>query len=65
MNGRSALPPGVRDVRLNALARSVVIEYDAQRIPPAMLDELVTTREDARAEELLRELDTLSREIVA
>ena len=59
------LPPGVHDMRLNALARSVVIEYDAKRIPPALLEELVEAREDDLAAERLRDLDTILQTINA
>jgi len=59
VNNRSSLPPGVHGLRLNALARSVVIEYSSRDIPPELLDELITSREDARAEHLLRELDAI------
>jgi len=63
MQSRPALPPGVRDVRLNAAAWSVVIEYDARHIPPAMLEELLHAADDARAAELLAELDAMTRTI--
>lgn len=53
LNNHSSLPPGVRTLRINALARSVVIEYAAERYPPALLEELVDTRDDARAAEIL------------
>ena len=62
---RGELPPGVRSARLNAMARSVVIEYDAEHIPPELLEELVTTRGQERAEALLRELDAILRNINA
>lgn len=48
-------------MRLNTLARSVIIEYDAESVSPALLEELVTTGDDARAAEILRELDTILR----
>lgn len=63
VNNRSSLPPGVSGLRLNALARSVVIEYSSHGIPPELLEELITTKEDARAEQLLRELDAILRTI--
>lgn len=53
------IPDGVSNVRLNSLARSVVIEYDHGRIPPDMLEELVSTPDDARAGDLLRSLNDI------
>lgn len=58
-----SLPPGVHSMRLNALARSVVIEYSPQSIPPSLLEELMHAKDDARAAELLHELDTLLQNI--
>ncbi|SMP77148.1 HMA2 domain-containing protein [Desulfonatronum lacustre] len=55
MATHSELPPGVFSVRVNALALSLVIEYDSERIAPALLDELVTAGDD-RVVEVLREL---------
>lgn len=51
------LPPGVRGVRLNLLAMSVVIEYDPARIQPGLLEELATTACDDRAARIVQELD--------
>lgn len=55
MATHSELPPGVFSVRVNALALSLVIEYDSERIAPALLDELVTADDD-RVVEILRKL---------
>lgn len=55
VNSHSELPPGVHCVRVNALALSVVIEYDAQRIAPVLLEELITG-DDQRVMEVLVEL---------
>jgi len=60
MGNGADLPPGVRSARVNVLARSVVIEYDAHAIPPAMLEDLVNA-DDERAARLLRELDAILR----
>ena len=51
-----SLPDGILGVRLNVPARSVVIEYDSQRIPPDYLQELAQTDNDARAAEIVQEL---------
>ena len=52
VNSHSELPPGVHCVRVNALALSVVIEYDAQRIAPVLFEELITG-DDERVMEIL------------
>ena len=59
----TGLPPGVRSVRLNIPARSVVLEYDAERIPMELVEELITNEDDARAAHLLEELDTILKTI--
>lgn len=53
------LPPGVNNTRLNLAARSVVIEYDPQRIAPEILEELATTKDDVRASALVEKLHTV------
>lgn len=63
MDSGRDLPPGVKDVRLNVLARSVVVEYDAEAVPPALLEDLVRADDDGRAAQLLRELDAIMRNI--
>ncbi len=59
INQNTALPPGVYSMRLNKLARSVVVEYDNRLISPELIEELVRTRQEARAVEILRELDNV------
>lgn len=54
-------PPGVSEVRVNAMARSVVIEYDPKRISPDLLEELAATRDDDRAARIVRELSEVLR----
>lgn len=60
-NSGQDLPPGVKSARLNALARSVVIEYDADKFPPELLEELISTKDNGRAEEILVQLDEIIR----
>lgn len=50
------LPPGVHKMRLNPLARSVVIEYDPAVIAPSLLEELAVTASDERAAGIVQEL---------
>jgi hypothetical protein len=48
--------PGLKSVRFNLAARSVIIEYDARVIKPDLLEELATTRDDERADAIAEEL---------
>lgn len=59
------MPPGVRSARLNVMARSVIIEYDASRIAPALVEELLSAKDDRRAAEALAELDAILRTLNA
>ena len=52
----SELPPGILSVRVNALALSVVIEYDPGRIAPALLNDLISADEE-RVVAVLHELN--------
>jgi len=56
LQSRGSLPAGVSGMRINAPARSVVIEYDPKRIAPELLEELAATRDDERAAHIVREL---------
>lgn len=53
------MPEAVKDAKLNLFARTLLLEYDADRVPPALLEELVTTEDDGRAEEIVQELHDL------
>lgn len=53
---QNGLPPGVLSFRVNALAASVIIEYEAERINPALLEELLRTEDDQLALTILQEL---------
>lgn len=57
-NGRSV--PGFRGMRVNASARSVVIEYDPAVIVPQKLDEALTTRDTTRLAGLMEEFRSLA-----
>jgi hypothetical protein len=57
-NGRTV--PGFRGMRVNAAARSVVIEYDPAVIMPQKLDEALTTCDESRLAGLVEEFRTLS-----
>ena len=61
MQSKMSKPPGVDGVRFNALARSVVIEYDARRIAPDLLEDIVNAKDDAEAADKVRELDAVLR----
>lgn len=51
-----AATAGIRSVDLNPLARSCVVEYDPEVIPPAAWQDLVNGVRSAAAETLLRSL---------
>lgn len=54
------MPDAVTDTKLNVLSRTLLIEYDAEQVPPHLLEELITTDDDDRAEAIVEELhDTL------
>ncbi|CCH50179.1 HMA2 domain-containing protein [Pseudodesulfovibrio piezophilus] len=50
------MPEAVTDTQLNLFSRTLLIEYDAERVPPALLEELITTDDDVRAAEVVEEL---------
>lgn len=54
--------PGLRGYRLNAPARSVIIEYDPAVINPAKLGEALSTRDATRLAALVEEFKTLTGE---
>ncbi|MDA0191167.1 MAG: cation transporter [Proteobacteria bacterium] len=53
--------PGIRDVRLNLLARSCTIEYDDGAIPPQAWIDLAAGQPGAAADRLLGELAAVGR----
>lgn len=57
-NGRCV--PGFRGMRLNAAARSVVIEYDPAVIAPQKLEEVLTTNDQDRLCGLVAEFRELA-----
>jgi hypothetical protein len=56
MQDNHKLPAGVENYRINPMALSVVIEYDAELIDPALLEELAATKSDERASAIVEEL---------
>jgi hypothetical protein len=48
--------PGVRSIRLNALAGSLLLEYDPERLPFALVDAFVHANGSAQAGDLLDRL---------
>ena len=50
------MPAAVKDTSLNIFSRTLLIEYDAAQVDPAMLEELITTDDDERAAELVEAL---------
>ncbi len=57
-NGRSV--PGFRGIRVNAAARSAVVEYDPVVIVPQKLEEALTTCDEARLSELVAEFKAMT-----
>lgn len=55
--------PGIRDVRVNLLARSCTIEYDDQAIPPQAWIDLVACHPGPAADRLLGELAAAGRNL--
>ncbi len=45
--------PGIRDVRINRLARSAAITYDRELIPSSELEELLTCGDGTRAQSII------------
>jgi hypothetical protein len=45
--------PGVKSARLNLLGRSIIVEYDPTRWQPQWVDELLSTRETKRVQNIL------------
>lgn len=43
---------GILSTRLNPLARSLVVEYDTAKINPAVLEEFLVSKDNARVAEL-------------
>ncbi len=56
-----SLPTGITNVRVNMPARSVVIEYDATKVPPNYLQELATSEDDEQAAEIVKKIYELLR----
>ncbi len=53
------MPAAVKKTSVNIFSKSVVIEYDADIIPPTLLEELVNASSDVEAEEVTRKLYAL------
>ena len=50
------LPDAVTDTNLNIFSRTLLIEYDAEQISPALLEELITTDDDSKAAEIVENI---------
>ncbi len=48
--------PAVQDIQVNPIARSLLISYDAKRIPAAHLDDFFAAQDSAEAAAVLRSL---------
>ena len=47
---------GIKETRLNLGARSVVVQYDPERLPPKWIDELMTSKEPSHLQEMMGKL---------
>ncbi|WP_018123748.1 HMA2 domain-containing protein [Desulfovibrio oxyclinae] len=50
------MPDAVTETNLNLFSRTLLIEYDAEQVPPHLLEELITTDDDDRAAAIVKEL---------
>lgn len=50
------MPDAVKETKVNIFSRTLLLEYDADLVPPSLLEELITTEDDDRAAEIVREL---------
>ena len=50
------MPDAVKEAKVNIFSRTLLLEYDAERIPSALLEELIETEDDERASEIVEEL---------
>lgn len=50
------MPDAVTKTDLNIFSRTLLIEYDAEQVPPHLLEELISTDDEDRATEIVEEL---------
>lgn len=50
------MPDGVKEAKVNIFSRTLLLEYDADLVPPVLLEELISTEDDDRAAEIVAEL---------
>lgn len=50
-------PPGVNEVKLSLLSRTVTLDYDTEVIPPELIEELVATDDAERGRAILADLE--------
>lgn len=50
------MPEALKKTKVNIFARTLSIEYDADLVPQALLEELITTDDDGRAAEIVEDL---------
>lgn len=56
---RHALPPCIRDTKINLFTRNIIIEYDPAELPPKKLHEVLITQDSKRFHALADELKEL------
>jgi len=52
-----APPPGVNNVRVSMFARTLTLDYDQGLLPPDLLEELVSTKDDDRFQDIVTDLE--------
>lgn len=55
-NGNGGYPDGLVNLRLNIASRSLIIEYDRKIVDPMVLEEMFSTRDRARMQDLVKQL---------
>lgn len=53
-----ALPDGIDDVKMNIFTQSLTVSYQPEKIPSALLDELLSTQDETRAREVVTDLQS-------
>ena len=56
VKSKPEMPDAVKKTTLNIFSKSVMIEYDADRVSPNLLEDLINAPTDEAAEEVLKKL---------
>jgi hypothetical protein len=50
-------PPGVKQLKMSLLSRTVTLDYDRKMLPPELLEELIVTEDINRGRAILADLE--------